>query len=86
LTLSIDISSSQGEIVFDLFKCCKIKDFDGEKKFVIGEVIEIIQWLFLKKARDPVVWIHELEDFHVKCEEMETNIIKKQLLIHILKN
>jgi gag-polypeptide of LTR copia-type len=42
--------------------------------------------LSLKKNQDPEVWITELEDLRVRLEEMGSNILDDQFMIHILNN
>jgi hypothetical protein len=40
----------------------------------------------LKKGQDSEVWITELEDLHVKIENMNYCITENQFMIHTLNN
>jgi hypothetical protein len=42
--------------------------------------------LSLKKGENSEVWITELEDLHIRLEDMGSTILDNQFMIHVLNN
>jgi hypothetical protein len=86
IILSIDVQASSSKVAFNIIKGCKIKDYqDGNSAIAWGRlknefatvsapsIVKLEKHsrkLSLKKGQDPEVWITELEDLHVKLENM----------------
>jgi gag-polypeptide of LTR copia-type len=102
LILSIDVKTSSGKTTFNLVKGCKTKDHpDGnavsawkwlKNKYepvsapTLVKLEKQFSELSLNKGQDPETWITELEDLCVRFETMESSILEKQFMIHILNN
>jgi hypothetical protein len=102
LILSIDDKNISGKVAFELVKGCKNKDYvDGnafmtwelwKNKFepVSAQLLVKMKKQFrqraLKKNQHPYFWKTELEDLHMKLEELGSSITDEQFMIHILIN
>ena len=100
--MSIDDKTSSGKVEFNLVKACKNKDYvDGnafmawerlKNKFEPASTPSLVKMekqfrqCAPKKNQDPEIWITELEDLHMKLEELGSSISDSQFMIHILNN
>jgi hypothetical protein len=102
LILSIDDTTSNGKVAFNLVKGCKNKDYaDGNASMAwerlknkyepqsapsLVKMEKQFRQSALKKVQDPDVWITELEDYRMKLDELGSSISENQFILHILNN
>jgi hypothetical protein len=100
--LSKDVKASSGKVAFKVIRGCKTKDYLVVNDFNVLEKLKNkhepvsapsmvklekqFKELSLKKGQDPEIWITELENLHVKLENMGSCITENQFMILTAKN
>jgi hypothetical protein len=100
LVLSIDVSSSSGEIAFIIVRSCKTKYYEDGHTGLVWEKLKMkydsvsalslvkTERLFrerkLGKDEDPESWITNLEDIRLKLEIMGLFMTNDQIMIQVL--
>jgi hypothetical protein len=100
--LLINDKTSNEKGAFNLVNGCKNKDYaDGnasmtqkrlKNKFEPSSALSLVKLekqfrqCSLKKGKDPVIWITELEDYRMRLEELGSSISDNWFILHILNN
>jgi Zinc knuckle len=102
LILSIDVSNSQGKIVFGIVKSCKTKEFEDGSAALGWEKLRkkcdpvsalslvkterILRDSTLGKNEDPEVWINSLEDQQIALDVRGSSMTEDQLMVQVLNS
>jgi hypothetical protein len=100
LILSIDVSHSNGKIVFGIVKSCKSKELEDGNTALAWETLKkkydpisapslvkterLFRESRLGKNEDPEIWISNLEDLRIKLETMGSVMTDDQFIVQVL--
>ena len=102
LILSVDGTTKEGRVAFQLIKGCKMSDYeDGDaalawkwlkNKFAATTAPSLVKLKKefgnskLSKGEDPDEWITGLEDLRVKIKDAGSDMTDEDFIIHIINN
>jgi hypothetical protein len=102
LILSIDARRINGKVVFSMIKGCKSRDYtdgnsaltwdENKKKFDPVSDASLVntergfRQSQLEKREDPEIWITNLEELHLKLEDMESYMTDSRFMRQVLNS